>query len=245
MILNRWVVRVAAVNALLNFNEEPYPTLARQHVFDSKIEPVQSLRNKHSYPICVVYTDYDKDALAHGSMQNKHRHLTVTFEIFCALVSEADDDVYQLEYPLIDAELETTLDIFEAQIFHALQAENLAADTFRALMHAYDSVVSRRGATVEGGQKLAARQIVIEGKCLRDPQNGEVPQNVEPFLTELETRGEYADRVAYIRAAYERTLTAAQQHAFGMGYSTATARNLGYDTGPEVRLPSNVTYVYP
>ena len=159
MNLDRLVVRLAAVSALNNFLQPPFPTLAGDKIFDSRIEAVEDFKTKVMFPIAVVYTDYDKNHWAHQSLNNEDRLLTATFEILIAQISEIPDEGgFLVERPNTDSELETSLDIFEMQIAEALRADNPAADCWRHLMYHYNEVTSRRGATTEGGQKLAARQ---------------------------------------------------------------------------------------
>lgn len=244
MILNRLLLRLAAVSALSNYQETPYPTLAGPHIFDSRVDPVATLKGDAVFPICVVYTDYDKDALTFKGLQTRTRLLTVTLELFVGQVKEDPNQGFELALPDTDSDLELSLDVFEAQIYDALGAGTLAADTFNTIAYGFDSVVSRRGASYEGGQKLAARQITLEVKCLREPPPGIVPEYMDGFLRELETRGEYADRASIIRDYLARHGGVGEDEATIRfhGYSEATAGNLGYGRAPAVRLGTPVRW---
>ncbi len=247
MILNRLVLRLAAVSAISNFQEEPYPTLAGPHIFDSRIEPIENTTGNVAYPLCVIYTDYDKDAPTNGATASRDRIVTLTFELLCAVITKEDDLNFRVEYPVTDSELELSLDIFEAQIFRALQADNLAAETFRYLVYAYHNTISRRGATVEGGQKLAARQVTLEVKCLRDPLDGTMPPKIAEFLDELDRRGEFGDRVAAIREVYPSATAPTDGVAIAraFGYSNAVSDALGVSVDTVSVLPAAVTWLDP
>lgn len=260
MSLNRTIARMAVVSALNNYMVPPasgghWPTLAGPNIFDSKIEPVEDMKEDRAFPCCVVYTDYDKDHWSKGSADKKDRMMTVTLELLIVQVAETAPQTdeqgnviptkYTLETPFTDSEIETTLDMFEVQIFRALNANNKAADCFNYLCSAYDNVVSRRGASIEGGVRLAARQITLEMKTPRDPITGTIPVPIADFLNELEQHGDYGDRVDDIRAMYTATAneTAAERAAKAYGYARPLAKILGYEPGAEVVLPSNLTFV--
>ncbi|QPC87140.1 hypothetical protein GA830_10585 [Mesorhizobium sp. NBSH29] len=241
---DRLVVRLAAVSALNNFMQAPYPTLAGDKIFDSRIEPVEDFKEDVMFPVCVVYTDYDRDHWDHHTSMKKDRLLTVTFELLIAQVTETDGG-FTVNHPNTDSELETSLDIFELQIANAFKALNPAADCFRHLMNSYVGVISRRGATIEGGTKLAARQITVESKVTRGPTNGTMVPAVAAFLDELEMHNDFGDRVPAIRSLYTdaSSLTASEQMMRSMGWPSAAAGLLGYQAGPVVTLGTPVVFL--
>jgi hypothetical protein len=255
MSLNRLVTRLAVVSALNNYMVLPgtgeiWPTLAGPNIFDSKIEPVEDMKEDRAFPCCVVYTDYDKDHWTKGAADKKDRMMTVTLELLIVQVAETTTidgapSKYTLETPFTDSEIETTLDMFEVQIFRALNAGNEASDCFNYLCPAYDNVVSRRGASIEGGVRLAARQITLETKAPRDPISGTIPPHIAAFLDRLEQHSDYGDRVDDIRAMYLAAAidTPAERVTKAYGYSRPLAQKLGYEPRPEVVLPSNLTFV--
>lgn len=242
---DRLVVRLAAISALNNYMQAPYPTLAGDKIFDSRIEPVEDFKEDVLFPVCVIYTDYDRDHWDHHSMMSKDRFLTITFELLIAQVTEQDGG-FLVNHPNTDSELETSLDIFEIQIENAFKADNVAANCFRYLMNSYVGVISRRGATVEGGTKLAARQITVESKVTRGPANGTIAPAIAAFLDELEGHDDYADRVPGIRGIYTdaSTLTASEQLLRIMGWPDPAAGLLGYQRGPVVTLGTPVVFTY-
>lgn len=242
---DRLVCRLAAVAALNNFMSAPWPTLAGDKIFDSRIEPVEDFKEDVVFPVCVVYTDYDRDHWVHHTSVKADRLLTVTFELLIAQITDVSEDGFTLGHPNTDSELETSLDIFEIQIERALRADNPAANCFRHLMNSYVNVISRRGATVEGGTKLAARQITLESKVPRGPANGVIAPTVAAFLDALEAHADYVDRVQPIRALYQDAtgLTAAEQMLRAMGWPDDAASKLGYQRGGPVMITQPVTWL--
>ncbi|MCO5730084.1 hypothetical protein [Rhizobium sp. SSA_523] len=256
MSLNRTVARLAVVSAL-NGHLSPvngkWPTLAGPNIFDSKIEPVEDMAADRAFPCCVVYTDYDKDHWSKGAADKKDRLMTVTLELLIVQVAEVittgpDGSVvtptYSLETPATDSEIETSLDLFEVQIFRALNADNEAAGCFNFLCPSYENVISRRGASIEGGTRLAARQITLEMKAPRDNVYGAIPPAIGAFLDKLEEHNDYGGRVDDIRAMFlaSKDDTAAEKVAKAYSYPSIVARKLGYETGSQVLLPANLTF---
>lgn len=243
MSINRLLIRTAAIAAISNFNREPWPTLAGPMVFDSKIEPVENIDEKLAYPICVVYTDYDRNSVIHGDLAVDGRSLTITFELLMAMMSDSTEGgAFTVRYPVTDSELETALDIFEHQVFTALRADNSAAHAFRTIAYGIDNVVSRRGATVEGGQKLAARQITYEAKVLSEWAHPTVPGYLVPFLNDLEQSTDYGYRVDTIRGLYEEpgAIHEMVRQRRTLGWSDGVLNALGYDIDEASLLPANL-----
>lgn len=248
MSLNRLMLRIATVSALSNFNAAPWPTIAGPHIFDSKIEPIEDFALDAAYPICVVYTDYDKNGPWHHTFAEtkaEDRTCTITIEILVAQISEHEDG-YAISSPITDSELEMSLDIFERQIWDALRADNPAAECFRRIAFKVEDTISRRGTTTDGGQKVAARQITYECHVLRDPAAPGVPPYIAAFLDELEVRGEYGDRVQAIRDMYETGtgLTDWDLLIRAMGWSELTANTIGItrDIASPPVIPPTITY---
>jgi hypothetical protein len=236
MSLNRIALRWATVSALSNFSTTPYPTLAGPNIFDSQIVPISNMSEDAIYPLCIVYTDYDLNTLPYKFMAHSDRKMTLTFELLCTMLDQegSDDEVYQLQYPQTDSDLEFNLDLFEKQIFDALHVDNPAGDAWRGMVANAENYISRRGASVEGGKKLAVRQITIECSVPRDPLVPGVPDYLSEFLTTLETEGEYQDRVQILKAGYEQFAgqTDAEAAIRQMGLTNATADTLAYERGP-------------
>ncbi|WP_147245672.1 hypothetical protein [Pseudochrobactrum asaccharolyticum] len=229
-----------------NYLEAPYPTLAGHLIFDSKIEPVEDWTKEHAFPCVVVYTDYDKDQWTKSGRTYADRTITLTLELLVVQRGSGNGvagDPYKLECPATDSEVETTLDILEAQVFRSLSASNEAADAFNYLGVSYVNTVSRRGASIEGGLRLAARQITLEMKTVRETYTT-IPKEIEAFLAKLETANDYKDRVKDFRkvllSGANETPVETVTHL--LGYSLATAARLG---APEKGfiLPPDIKYI--
>lgn len=251
MSMNRLLGRIAAVCALNNFGTAPFPTMAGEHIYDSKIEPIEDSKDDLVYPMCAVYTDYDKDHWNYGGGTTKNRLTTVTIELTVVQFQRQKPPrgappgappIYQPMYPITDSELETSLDIFETQVFRALAAGNVASDVFSYLFPSYETAVSRRGASWEGGQRLAARQITLENKAARDLASGTVPALIGAFLDRLESFQDYSDRVDDIRAMMlaPSSLNDNARLMQSIGWSTRVASMLGRPIILSGPLPSAV-----
>lgn len=249
MSMNRLLTRLAAVSALNNFGEGPWPTIAGPNVFDSKIEPVDDSVFDRAFPTCVVYTDYDKDHWNKGNKVHQPRLLTLTLELLVVTAQKVGGDsaTYQLDCPETDSEIETSLDIFEAQIYRALAAGNEASDCFSYLCPGYEAVISRRGASVEGGLRLAARQITLETRALRDPVLGTIPAEVAAFLDRLESQPDYAERVDDIRLMLTEPATWPPDRQLGNAFGSPrrVVEMLGGPTSPLTVLGPVLTFLNP
>jgi hypothetical protein len=248
MSLNRLAVRTAFVTACNNFGATPYPTLAGPHIFDSKIEPVDSVKPDIAYPMGVIYTDYDKDGLAHQELIQGDRLMTVTIELLIGIVKKQEEvEGYTVHFPVTDSELEASLDIFEAQIWEALRADNSAANTFRTICYGVEQVISRRGASTEGGTKVAARQITLECRTLHEPSRPVLTPYMDSFLADLEASDGFGLVGAELRAIYEGNAATTMQERIRrtMGWSDQTYGFLGYPTTPLSLLPEEVVWLNP
>jgi hypothetical protein len=241
---------MATVTALNNFMQAPWPTIAGPNIFDSKIEPVEDMASDRVFPCCVVYTDYDKDHWNKGSRVHGPRLLTVTLELLIVQATKIDTNgnlpTYALDYPVTDSEIENSLDFMEAQIFRALTNDSLSAEVFNYICGDYVNVVSRRGASVEGGQRLAARQITLEMKANRDPVAKVIPDQIDRYLTRLETFSDFAERVPEIRAFMTEDANASDSEitARTFGYTSKVLDAIGSPRVPVANvLPPQIVYL--
>lgn len=233
MSLNRLLLRASAVAAIANFWREPWPTLAQGLVFDSKVEPIENMEVDIAYPVIVVYTDYDKNHIAHQDLQHTDRTMTVTFELLMAVLVENDGDdpnEYTLRTPYTDAQLEASLDVMESQLFNALRVDNSAANCFRSLAFGVENVVSRRGATTEGGTKIAARQVTYEARVIQELARPILPAFAKPFLDEIEQTDGWKSMAHTLRGLFTifDDVEALERLRQTMGWSMETRRKLAY-----------------
>ena len=246
MSLNRIALRTAIVTALNNFGAVPYPTLAGFRIYDSKIEPVENVEVDAAYPMCVIYTDYDRNAAAHASSLTAGRTLTITFELLIGILSKDSDSAdFRLNLPVTDSELEASLDVFEHQIYEALRADTVPANVFRTIAYGVEQVVSRRGATTEGGTKIAARQITYEAKCLPEPASPTAPPYMTEFLDMLENSDGFSGIGKELKSIYAASgaVDGLDRIRKTMGWSNDTYSKLGYPSTPQVLLGSPVVWL--
>lgn len=128
MGLYRLALRLAVMEALrptalIGNPAAAWPTLARDHVFDSRIDPIDDLPAAGAVPVIAVYTEADEGT----SSQNRggppfYQRVDLTFEISqVARVTSADDpNLYAAGIPQTDPELEAELDRMEYEIGFAL-----------------------------------------------------------------------------------------------------------------------------
>lgn len=241
----RLITRLAVVSALNNYLQRPYPTLAGRRVFDSKIEPVEDIAKDTAFPCVVVYTDYDKDHWSKATMAHKKRLLSVTLEMLIVQAKKgAKPNSYKLDCPYTDSEIEISLDILEWQVARALKMPNAATTCFNYIASDFVNITSRRGATVAGGQRLAARQITLEINAVRDNEIGIIPQPVDAFLTELGMHSDYGRVVEDIRQMMLMNAddTPAENIMKIFGYTESMTRLLAAVQDPSAVLPPDIVW---
>lgn len=247
MSLNRLLLRASACSAIANFWQAPFPTLAEHLIFDSKVEPIENMEVDVVYPTVVVYTDYDKNHVAHQDIGYTTREMTITFELLMAVLSKSEDPepVYNLSTPYTDSQLEASLDVLEAQVFAALRADNSAANCFRTIAYGASNVVSRRGATTEGGTKIAARQVTYEARVLQELASPILPAFAEPFLAELEASPGMDSMATTIRGLYtlSNNVAGLERLRQTMGWSKDVQNALGYPLPSAPNLGTPVVWL--
>jgi len=246
-MINRVLLRLAAASAASNFFQEPYPTIAGPMIFDSKVEPIENFKVDIAYPTIVIYTDYDKNHVAHQDLPHTSRVMTVTFELLMAVMELQGDPGgdYIMRTPQTDAELESSLDIMEHQLFESLRAPNSAANAFRTMAYGVENVVSRRGATTEGGTKIAARQVTYEAKVIQELSMPVLPAYITQFLTDLEETEGYQQMAPALRALYtmSNNVAAGERLRRTMGWSEETYGHLGYALPGAPLLPPGTVWL--
>jgi hypothetical protein len=127
MSLSRTALRLTAMEALrpsaivLAGTAGPWPTLAAQYVFDSRLDPIGDLKDDERRPVVVIYTDDDSgDAGQKAGGPPFKRDVDLMFEISVAAMVTDDGATYAPGTPLTDGELEASLDLLEAQIRFSL-----------------------------------------------------------------------------------------------------------------------------
>jgi hypothetical protein len=125
MALTRLALRLASQEALRPaalLAAGPYPTLAQKYVFDSAFDPIEDLQKEFQQAVVAIYTeDENGDPTAAGGGPPFMATVDLCFEL-SVVVSTRDGqgDDYVAFYPQTDGELESSLDLLEAQILFTL-----------------------------------------------------------------------------------------------------------------------------
>ena len=223
MSLQRMALRTAAVLALTNYYESPWPTLAKGRVFDSRIDPIQGAEKDDLIPTISIYTDMDNgDGLSENNGGPPFRRtVDLTIWLTLGLVGEDTELGEQtLVLPQTDSQLEAMLDLFEYQVrFCLANYQNTWSRLYIGMQLRTTGWKSDRMAS-EANVRLAARQIVATIELDDDllPQmtteatEPALPENVQAIVDAVEAAGEarggVEDTIALMQsAAIPTTLT--------------------------------------
>lgn len=165
MSLSRLALRLAAVEAIRPsaavLANQPLPTIAGKLVFDSRIDPIDDLSTREQWPVIVVYTEEDhaQGGQASGGPEFK-RIIDLLFELSIVVRASGDQPgTFTAGTPATDSELESALDLMEAQILFALMY-GPSGKIWRAItgrrVPEYTSLPHR---TSEEGVRLAMRSL--------------------------------------------------------------------------------------
>ena len=202
MSLQRLLLRAAFVRALSNGGAPPYPTIAEDRVYDSRIGDLQMTDAQSMLPVIAVYTDADereqrdKGSLAGGF----NRTIEVALEISIGTWS-ADHNAFGL--PETDPELEALLDIMETQIWRAIYSPTPAANALQRMLKSVDAWESIPGRTADGNNKVSARKIVIRC-CVQDDCRPIAVQHEPPF----DAPAAIGEQAPYLQSLLEEIETA-------------------------------------
>ncbi len=176
MSLNRAALRLATVMALSNACESPYPTLAENRVFDSRIDPLEGLNEGDLVPTIVVSTDdVTGESLSPNNGGAPWRE-TVELKITCsigAVINAADDEddpIFVITPIESEAEHEMMLDLFEDQIRRSLDRTNVNAWTQRLFdrhVNRVNSLASLRYVERDAQVRIAQREITLQVEMLQ------------------------------------------------------------------------------
>lgn len=195
MSLERTALRLGMAMALSNAYSAPFPTIAQDRVYDSRIDAVQGLEVGDMAPMVIIFTDDDdRDQLSHVNggppwKQCVNLILELSIGMVAVLTDENDqpmtDDKGVPLHTLVpgiqtEPELEAMLDLFEAQV-ERLFRQPVNAWSARVtpengtLVARIESWNSKRYVEREAQNRLAARQVII--RC-------QLPQPPEPVIGE-------------------------------------------------------------
>ena len=198
MSLARTGLRLATILALSRNFTEPYPTLAEERVFDSRIDPLQGQKGRDAVPTIIVYTDDDtgEELSSNNGGPPFRRYVNLVIEMMIGTVTAHDGgEIYEL-FPA-DAENEALLDVFEHQVRFALAdftnpwTELLLTD-FMIRVLDWDS---KRMMTEDGNLRWSARQVTARIEIRDDdlpevvavaPDEPSLPKNIQKLLDAVE-----------------------------------------------------------
>lgn len=211
MSFNRLVFRALTIAALSKQEGDTHaPTIAGDAVFDTRLDDIEFDGESIEVPLIAVFTEVDKANLLDKAAGRGAMFRTLQLRIDIALGSFSKtviDGQTQIEYglPTTDAELEGLLDVFEAQVWRALQLPGRAAsDAWQGFVIELISWESMPQRSAVGNNRLAARQLILECRiptdCRPYPAIGPSPAilpdpviNVAPWLDPM-FRAMAADR---------------------------------------------------
>jgi hypothetical protein len=116
--LERTALRLATVAALLNGGNPPYPTIADQFVYDSLSDDLPQVAPKSLLPFIVVRTDEDTHVYNSGRWRGRQCRLLIEMSVVTGVLDA--DGKHRNDWPRNDASLEAMLDLFETQVWAAL-----------------------------------------------------------------------------------------------------------------------------
>lgn len=125
MALSRVALRLTTLEALrpaalVGTVSPAWPTLAGDFVCDSQLDPIDDLDPQNRKPSIIVYTNEDiGTAGQHSGGPEFKREVDLAIELATLAMLKVGDD-YVPGVPLTDAEIESDLDLLEAQVRFAL-----------------------------------------------------------------------------------------------------------------------------
>jgi hypothetical protein len=194
-MLARAFLRLTALEALrpsaLLEAGGPFATLAGAYVSDSRIDPIDDLNPEERRPLIGVFSESSAlDKIAQSGPRFYVGEVDLVFELSVVSTFDVDGDVI-VDYADTDAALETTLDVMEEQIFHALHFGPSGA-LFRKMVKLpfveWKSAIKHRAG--EENVRLAARtlrtRIAVKEFCY-DPAPVTVPTDFDRLPSGLQS----------------------------------------------------------
>lgn len=198
MSLSRLHLRSLTKMVLDNNEQPPYPTLALDQVYDTRLEALQNVDDERlgeildrgdEFPSIMVYTDRDKRQLVdRGSGRGAYmRHVDLIIEmVVCKAVrlnpDNANDNSYKFDMVQTDPELEGLLDLLEWEVEQALMAKTPLALKWQKAIKSAD-FESRPHRDIQQGTARAHRVLKIECEVHQDCSPNYVFSSDAPVIT--------------------------------------------------------------
>jgi hypothetical protein len=184
-LLRRTIIEALRPSALLG-SPASLPTLARQNVFDSRLEPIDDIAPTDRVPCIVVYTESDEQKkIAQGGPQLYAGYVDLVFELsFVAMAPTNDPNVFEATYPVTDAQLESALDTLREQVWQILHAAPSGALFRKMVKLPADEWRAHRQASTEENARIAFRTIKARF-CLREYCYEAAPYQAQTGLDQL------------------------------------------------------------
>jgi len=180
-MLSSLALRLAAIEGLRPtpalLADGPWPTLAKKHIYDSRIDPLEDLQEKEEWPIIVIYAE-DDDSHEAGQKRGGPPYLLCIDLIFeCSVVvkaaADADPQIFTVGWPETDAELEAALNLISAQIYFTLFYAPSGLIFRKVCASRVTNIRSTVHRTSEEGRRLARRtitwKVLVNGDDAYDP----------------------------------------------------------------------------
>lgn len=130
-MIQRMALRAATIKALTNNGTAPFPTMAFNGIFDTKLTPIEHALADSQMPIIIVCTDVDRHMIPNSGGQGRgfnKRSIKLLLELavgtFQKLLSQDEDgndvDLYEFNPVQEDFEMEAILDLLEWQVWRRL-----------------------------------------------------------------------------------------------------------------------------
>jgi hypothetical protein len=220
MSLARTALRLSTVLLLSNNATEPYPTIAKENVFDSRIDPRQLFKDRERKPLIVVYTDRDQGDPRSRNDKTPNLHRIVDLIIEISVTASAPDEEGTYYGPVAtDSEVEASLDHLEDQVRRTLLhgtgpwAKLWRKVTIKVLSFDSDRFVEPDDGNVRYAVRRIAVEVEIKDDCVVRPHvqfdgdtvtpDAVMPAPLQAVVDALDQQGATSSHVSQVVAVVE------------------------------------------
>lgn len=188
MIPNRLLLRALTVLALSRGGQAPFPTMAGEAVYDTRLEPITDIATEGMSPVILVYTDTDmRQNVNRNTAGTWSRKVALIIELSICSVKKTPDGTGSFEWLETSAEIEAMLDIFELQVEHAFaDVTNPFAMQWSKLVKRFEAYESTPSRSAEQAVRYAVRQLHFDIELATDcrPSPAITAPETTPYLDE-------------------------------------------------------------